>query len=102
MQDTQAGPPINAYSMDELLRQFVKPGQVIDLMKIDVEGAEADIFSTDARWLDRVRNLVIELHSPFSPCEFLHRVRIFSTHLRPCYSKDAGSHHLLFLTCDPG
>lgn len=35
----------------------------IDLLKIDIEGAEANIFSTDvSRWLGRVRNLCIELH----------------------------------------
>jgi FkbM family methyltransferase len=32
------------------------------LLKIDVEGAEAVVFSGDCGWLDRIDNLVIELH----------------------------------------
>ena len=35
----------------------------VDLLKIDVEGAEAKIFCADvSNWLSRVRNLCIELH----------------------------------------
>jgi FkbM family methyltransferase len=37
----------------------------IDLLKIDIEGAEANIFQADpSSWLGRVRNLCIELHGP--------------------------------------
>ena len=35
----------------------------IDLLKIDIEGAEAEVFSASvSNWLPRVRNLCIELH----------------------------------------
>ena len=35
----------------------------VDLLKIDIEGAEREIFSADvSNWLPRVRNLCIELH----------------------------------------
>jgi FkbM family methyltransferase len=34
----------------------------IDLLKIDIEGAEKEVFAADTSWLDRVRNIVIELH----------------------------------------
>jgi FkbM family methyltransferase len=37
----------------------------IDLLKIDIEGAEIDLFLKDAgRWLPLVRNLSVELHGP--------------------------------------
>ncbi len=37
----------------------------IDLLKIDVERAELEIFGkTAAAWLPKVRNLCIELHGP--------------------------------------
>lgn len=41
----------------------------IDILKIDIEGAEAKVFAGNVDWLDRVRNLVIELHddSDFGP-----------------------------------
>ena len=35
----------------------------IALLKLDIEGAEAIVFSGDCDWLGRVRNIVIELHS---------------------------------------
>ena len=35
----------------------------VDLLKIDIEGAEAEIFCAGvSNWLPRVRNLCIELH----------------------------------------
>jgi FkbM family methyltransferase len=37
----------------------------IDLLKIDVEGAEKEIFESDARWIDKVGVIVIELHDRF-------------------------------------
>ena len=37
----------------------------VDLLKIDVEGAEEEIFCADvSNWLPHVRNLCIELHGP--------------------------------------
>lgn len=36
----------------------------IDLIKCDIEGAEAELFSNCADWINRVRNLVVELHPP--------------------------------------
>lgn len=43
----------------------------IDLLKCDIEGAEAELFAECADWIDRVRNLVVELHRPYSSQEFL-------------------------------
>jgi len=38
----------------------------IDLLKIDIEGAEVDLLLHAERWLPQVRNLSIELHGPES------------------------------------
>ena len=34
----------------------------VDLVKIDIEGAEVELFKADLRWLDRVRSVAIEFH----------------------------------------
>lgn len=34
----------------------------IDILKIDIEGAELELFAADTKWLDDVRCLIIELH----------------------------------------
>ena len=76
----------------------------IDLLKIDIEGAEVDLLLKGAeRWLPQVRNLSIELHGP--ECEAaLERALasytyqrqvlgelIFCFNLRPKYPLPAGS-----------
>ncbi|HEX2838474.1 MAG TPA: FkbM family methyltransferase [Phycisphaerales bacterium] len=38
---------------------------LIDLIKMDIEGAEAEVFAHPTPWLARVRVLVIEVHAPF-------------------------------------
>lgn len=36
--------------------------ETIDLLKVDIEGAETELFAAKPAWLARVRNIVIELH----------------------------------------
>jgi FkbM family methyltransferase len=50
-----------AYDIDSLIPE------PIDLLKIDIEGSEAALFSRNTRWLTRVRNLCIEIHD--NQCE---------------------------------
>lgn len=42
----------------------------IDLLKIDIEGAEKYLFSKKLDWLDQVENIVIELHGKECECAF--------------------------------
>jgi FkbM family methyltransferase len=52
---------VNAITLSQVLDDFGRPG--IDLLKVDVETAETEIFSgPDLSWLARTRHLVIELH----------------------------------------
>lgn len=49
------------HSIDGLLRRFGLDGA--DLVKLDIEGAEVEVFSQGSlRWLDRMGAVVIELH----------------------------------------
>jgi hypothetical protein len=47
-----------------LMQQFGL--ETIDVLKIDVEGAEREIFAA-CDWMDKVRFLAIELHDRFWP-----------------------------------
>lgn len=38
------------------------PGTPVDLVKMDIEGAEGDVLSADSDWLRRVNALIIEFH----------------------------------------
>jgi FkbM family methyltransferase len=57
--DDQAG-SIEAFSIPSLI---ARGGGKVDLLKLDIEGSEDEVFGPDAReWLPKVRNIAIELH----------------------------------------
>jgi FkbM family methyltransferase len=61
----EAGPAseasVEAWDIEGLLE--MAGATEVDLVKIDIEGSEVEVFAADtSRWLPRVRNLCIELH----------------------------------------
>lgn len=56
---------VEAISIDDLIIRYAPEG-MIDLVKMDIEGAEADVLSGPMQWLDRVSCIVAELHPPFT------------------------------------
>lgn len=61
---------VRALDMPSLIAQHGP----IDLLKIDIEGAEKHVFAADVSWLDSVRNIVIELHSENDRNIFAHAI----------------------------
>jgi FkbM family methyltransferase len=61
---TQGGKEVvQAWDMTSILER--QGGRPVDLLKIDIEGAELEVFGETAQlWLDKVRNICIELHGP--------------------------------------
>ncbi|MDN4066470.1 FkbM family methyltransferase [Paenibacillus vini] len=52
-----------ASTISSLLKDY--PDQVIDILKLDIEGAEKELFTSNYdEWLGRVKVLIIELHDP--------------------------------------
>lgn len=62
------------------------PGEDIDLLKCDIEGAEAEIFAECGDWIPRCRRIAIEIELPYSSeqlfgdierhgVKFCHRIR---------------------------
>jgi FkbM family methyltransferase len=69
-QAREAGPhddtAINAVGIADILAEFSL--QEIDLLKIDIEGGEYEVFSGDvSEWIDRVRMIAVEVHDRFRP-----------------------------------
>lgn len=50
---------VNAITMPEIIE---KAGGSLDLLKMDIEGAELEVFRKQTGWLDQIRNIGIELH----------------------------------------
>ncbi len=51
------------------IKEFVKDKNIdrIDLLKMDIEGSEKDVFDMEDGWLAIVESLIIELHERFLP-----------------------------------
>lgn len=58
---------VSTISIPELLDQA--GAESIDLLKLDVEGAEKELFEDEAaqRWIARTRAVIVELHDRFKP-----------------------------------
>jgi len=51
---------VQAFSVPSLLDRFGMPA--VDVLKIDIEGAESQVFAGNPAWVDRVRMFIVELH----------------------------------------
>jgi len=56
------GEEIEAISIESIIKSLPEPQ--IDILKLDVEGSEVDIFRTNAEfWLPRTKGIIVETHS---------------------------------------
>lgn len=71
MSEGAGGEQIEGLTVPEILsRAGIGPEVAIDLLKCDIEGAEAELFEHAAGWLGRVRALIVELHGEYTPERF--------------------------------
>jgi FkbM family methyltransferase len=69
----EAGVPVNVLSMPSVLANV--EGRRVDLLKVDIEGGEAELFAGDTSWLDRVDAIVIEFHQEVTaPAPIISRI----------------------------
>lgn len=59
------GEGVRAITIETLMKEHGL--NYIDLLKMDVEGSEKEIFESAAGWIDKVGMIVIELHDRFKP-----------------------------------
>ena len=65
-EETGKNDTVPAVSLDEFMKQQHYPS--IFILKLDIEGAEKDLFEHDnISWLSRVKYLIIELHDNLKP-----------------------------------
>jgi FkbM family methyltransferase len=72
MTDQQTGEiGVPAKTIPAILAEAGMSGD-IDLLKVDIEGAEKELFSDCREWIGRVKTIIVELHHPYHQQEFLH------------------------------
>src|SRR2546427_6179555 len=72
--NASSGCVVRCYTMDEI---FTLGGiDRIDILKINIEGAEEQLFSQPASWIRKVRMILVELHGDYS-------IRRFEQDLKP-------------------
>lgn len=59
----ESGGNVEGVSISSLVEKYAI--EHIDLMKIDIEGAEIELFASSSAWIDKVGILIIELHDRF-------------------------------------
>ena len=49
-----------AITLDKIIKDYNL--EKIDILKIDIEGAEREVFSNTSSWIEKVDSIIIELH----------------------------------------
>lgn len=60
VEDIKVEHEVEAFSVDQLIDKFALDR--IDILKIDIEGAELEVFNDTKLWLEKVDSLIVELH----------------------------------------
>ncbi|MEZ4754822.1 MAG: FkbM family methyltransferase [Bdellovibrionota bacterium] len=56
---------VRSITVDKIIREFKLAK--IDILKIDIEGAEREVFADTSAWIDKVGSLIVELHDRLKP-----------------------------------
>lgn len=56
---------VEGITVDEVMEKFKIPR--ISILKIDIEGAEKEVFDNASAWIERVDSLIVELHDRMKP-----------------------------------
>jgi FkbM family methyltransferase len=58
-------------TLDEVLEDLKLATVPIDILKMDIEGAEREVIMAGGDWLGRVQRMAVEVHSPYTPQQFI-------------------------------
>jgi|SRR5690348_11391044 FkbM family methyltransferase len=64
-----SGPLVPAITLPDIFERYAAQHCSPFIVKIDIEGAEADLFSCNTEWIDSVPLLIVELHDWLYPRE---------------------------------
>lgn len=88
--DRSAGPSVTGFTMEEILTRF-DVGERIDLLKCDIEGAEAEVFRRCSLWIRRFRLVVVETHPPYTMNDLISDLEANGAAPQPICLRDKGA-----------
>jgi FkbM family methyltransferase len=91
---------VHALTVPEILDEAGMSGE-IDLLKCDIEGAEAEVFADCAGWIGRVRHLIVELHAPYTAERLMSDLKRNGAKLSVLQRQDKGDLQVLFMSAQP-
>ncbi|UAJ72561.1 FkbM family methyltransferase [Synechocystis sp. PCC 7339] len=56
---------VQGVTIDEIMNQYDL--EEIDILKVDIEGAEKEVFADPSLWIDKINSFIIELHDFMKP-----------------------------------
>jgi hypothetical protein len=92
-----ASEEVRALTVPQILAEAGMTGP-IDLLKCDIEGAEAEVFADCSTWIGQVRYLVIELHAPYTAERFIADLDRNGGKLSVLERHDKGDLQILFMS----
>lgn len=95
LSEKAAGVPVS--TIPQILARVPLQTQ-ISLLKCDIEGAEAELFGNCTLWIQRVQNIVIELHHPYSETALLEDIKKGGASFKVLSHSKSESNPVLFLT----
>jgi FkbM family methyltransferase len=70
----------------------------IDLLKVDIEGSEIEVFASSESWIDSVDSMVVEIHSGYSLDRFINDISRSGRRWRLCHSTTSGDQTVCSVT----
>lgn len=74
-----SGGTVQGISLSSLFKKYML--DEVDILKIDIEGSEKELFGSDTAWISSVRNIAIELHDESCKDVFFRAMRFYSYEL---------------------
>lgn len=79
---------VRAFSVSKIMEIFKL--DEIDLLKIDVEGAENIILSKNNQWLEKIKHIIVEIHKPYNIDALLKDISQFGFEQNPMFKVNDG------------
>lgn len=88
--------PVSIFDIPTLMKHA--GWEKIDLLKVDIEGAEVEVFAKNESWIDSVSSIIVELHAGYSIDQFINDISQSGRKWRMNHRSTYGDQHVCSVT----